>query len=331
MPISSDDGDMHPLRGAEYDIPESVANAAHMGTSFVPEKRGASERADYAATLREDYDMLRKYATTPEKQATLDEMFAEYRSGLRSRTIARLRVRSTIVSWMITGRSNFPVRRMEKRNASERKRTEEVIDYRARMLARIKKALTPELQPIRTEAPDAVERIESKLEKLERWQAFMKATNAAIRKTAKHDPDARVTAIIAAGAELGEKVSEKTARELLAPDYAGRIGFPSYELTNNAANIRRLKARGEHVAHVQSQEATVREGTNARYEDAPAENRVRLYFPGKPDEATRTLLKSRGFRWAPSLGCWQAYRNAWSIQTAAQVAGNEEAPASTEA
>jgi hypothetical protein len=46
-----------------------------------------------------------------------------------------------------------------------------------------------------------------------------------------------------------------------------------------------------------------------RVEDAPADNRIRLYFPDKPDEVTRSALKARGFRWTPSLGCWQAYRN----------------------
>jgi Domain of unknown function (DUF3560) len=44
-----------------------------------------------------------------------------------------------------------------------------------------------------------------------------------------------------------------------------------------------------------------------------SENRVRIYFPGKPSEALRSLLKSRGFRWSPSEGAWQrmAGENAW--------------------
>jgi hypothetical protein len=34
-----------------------------------------------------------------------------------------------------------------------------------------------------------------------------------------------------------------------------------------------------------------------------------IFFPGKPDEKTRDSLKSSGFRWSPSSGAWQAYRN----------------------
>lgn len=34
-------------------------------------------------------------------------------------------------------------------------------------------------------------------------------------------------------------------------------------------------------------------------------NRLQLVFPGKPDDATRALLRSHGFRWEPSAGAWQ--------------------------
>ena len=36
---------------------------------------------------------------------------------------------------------------------------------------------------------------------------------------------------------------ETLARNLLEPDYAGRIGFKDYQLTNNSANIRRIRDR----------------------------------------------------------------------------------------
>ena len=37
--------------------------------------------------------------------------------------------------------------------------------------------------------------------------------------------------------------------------------------------------------------------------------RLQLGFGGKPDEATRTILKSNGFRWAPSCVAWQRLLN----------------------
>lgn len=34
-------------------------------------------------------------------------------------------------------------------------------------------------------------------------------------------------------------------------------------------------------------------------------NRIQLIFPNKPDEETRTLLKSHGFKWSPRFTAWQ--------------------------
>ena len=35
------------------------------------------------------------------------------------------------------------------------------------------------------------------------------------------------------------------------------------------------------------------------------DNRLQVFFDGKPDADTRAELKSSGFRWAPSVGAWQ--------------------------
>jgi hypothetical protein len=39
------------------------------------------------------------------------------------------------------------------------------------------------------------------------------------------------------------------------------------------------------------------------------EVRLQLFFEGKPNDKTRELLKSNGFRWAPSCGAWQRLLN----------------------
>lgn len=41
----------------------------------------------------------------------------------------------------------------------------------------------------------------------------------------------------------------------------------------------------------------------------PDLDRIQIVFEGRPDEATRSILKSRGFRWAPSQGAWQRHLN----------------------
>lgn len=306
---------------AEHDIPMDVAVRAHSGSSFVPERRGVQMRQGYAETIQGDYDALAKYATTPEKRAQLDEEFARYRAGYRQKFMAYAGRRSNVMSAMITGPSNFPVRRNEKRLNAERRGYEDMEEFRKRALHAIRVALTPELQPIKAGEANATDRLKAEIEKLEKTQALYAAINATIRKHAKAGPDAQVPALVALG------VQEHTARKLLEKDFAGRIGVAPYLLTNNGANIRRLKARLATVAEDKATDATEIEGEHATFEDDPPGNRVRLKFPGKPPEDVRSKLKHNGFRWAPSNGAWQAYRNPRSIAFAREFAGVPAEPA----
>lgn len=306
---------MSALSNLESDIPLDLAQRAHAGTSFVPEQRGSSERSGYASTLTSDYANLERYATTDDKRATLDDEFTRYRAGYRARYLAHLCARSRCMSTMITGGSNFPTERNRKRNDTADKRCTELVEYRERALAAIRKALQPELRPVMAGDSDATDRLDSKIAKAEELQARMKACNAAIRKHAKSGADAQIAALVALG------LTEARARDLLQPDFAGRIGFADFELTNNNANIRRMRARVVQITRDQSAESTEIAGEHARLEDSPADNRVRLFFPGKPDAEVRDRLKGAGFRWTPTLGCWQAYRNHHSLTFAHREAG----------
>lgn len=297
------------------DIPEQIARAAHAGTSFVPEERARQEREGYAATLAADHEALAKLADTDDKRATLAAEFERYRQGYRRRFLAYLGARGACVSTMIAGPSKFPSRRMQKRGATADKRGGELAEFRARALAAIRRALRPEDRPIMSGDSDAVERLRAKITQAEAQQARMKAANAAIRKYGKDGPGAVAHALVALD------ISESVARELLKPDFAGRVGFADFETKNNAANIRRMRERLAALERDHAAPAAEVEGANARLEDCPAENRVRLFFPGKPAADVRTRLKRAGFRWAPSLGCWQAYRNHNALTAARTEAG----------
>lgn len=312
----------------ENDIPLDVARAAHQGTSFVPDERGDQERASYAATLAADLAALEKIATTDEKRATLATEFARYREGFRRRFIAHLVARSRCLSWMITGPSKFPTARNEKRQRTEDRRRAELLEFRTRALAAIRKTLTPEFAPIMAGDADAVSRLRSKIEAAEQAQARMLEVNATIRKYRKAGPDAQVAALVAIG------VSERAAREAIKPDELGRVGFADFETKNNGANIRRMKDRlvGLERAKASPAEPVV-EGKHGALEVVPAENRVRVYFPWKPTPDVRARLKAGGFRWAPTVtvtgmpreGCWSAYINPGSLEIARREAGVEGA------
>lgn len=298
----------------ENDIPLSIALNAHRGTSFVPKQRAESVRNDYASTLQTDYDNLKKLADTPEKESALANEFARYREGYKTKTIAWLQSRSRMVSVMIAGPSNFPSRRQEKINNTEHNRLTELIEFRKRALEAIRKKLCPELRPIMSGDADAIGRLQEKIAEAERMQNRMKRINSIHKKYLKNP------ASLDKETDLAEK--DKQLIRSYIPQYSWEPHpFPPYAMTNNNANIRRMKERLEQLEKAKATPETETQGKNARIEDSPTDNRVRLFFPGKPDESVRNKMKSSGFRWTPSLGCWQAYRSHRSLELAKEIAG----------
>lgn len=83
---------------------------------------------------------------------------------------------------------------------------------------------------------DVIEKLTIKLGKAIILQNDMKFINKSIRK---HKDKENAAELIANETNIGQV----RAAELLVPDFAGRIGFPSYQITNNAATIRNTKKR----------------------------------------------------------------------------------------
>jgi len=173
---------------------------------------------------------------------------------------------------------------------------------------------------VSSDDPDAVEKLHAKLAKRERLQERMKAANKVV-KSKKLDDAGRIAALIEQG------IPESAAAELLEPDFAGRIGFASYQLTNNNAQIRRLKGRIEALEREHEQRQRVAaaleaEGRNdpapnrfegnglaIEIEEAHDDNRIRLHFNGKPPAEVRAVVKRAGFRWSRYAGAWQRHLN----------------------
>ncbi|HTJ59458.1 MAG TPA: hypothetical protein VL418_18135 [Devosiaceae bacterium] len=119
----------------------------------------------------------------------------------------------------------------------------------------------------------------------------MKRANYAIRREARSEL-----------AEMG--FSPGQIEELFKPDLAGRIGFPSYALSNNRANARRIIERTR-TLEAQADGTDIRqEGEGYVYREDLAENPVMFEFPDKPDAAARDLLRRHAFKWSPSRGAW---------------------------
>lgn len=149
---------------------------------------------------------------------------------------------------------------------------------------------------VSSDDPDAIEKLRSRLAKIEADQAHMKAVNAAIRKGKTEE--AKLANLAAMD------IPEAAARKLLTPDFAGRVGYPSYSLTNNNANRKRIELRIKQLEQAQAAESVEIQGNGYEYRECTDENRVMFTFPGKPDAEVRDVLKSNAFKWSPSRGAW---------------------------
>lgn len=94
---------------------------------------------------------------------------------------------------------------------------------------------------------------------------------------------------------------------------------PSYVLSGNTAEMRRIRQRIEEVSRTQSTEYVGWDFPGGRAEADKEDNRLRLYFDEKPSEEQRSKLKCNGFKWAPSVGAWQRQLNDNAIHAAARM------------
>lgn len=178
---------------------------------------------------------------------------------------------------------------------------------------------------ISSDDPEAVAKIKAKIAKLEAMQELMRGANKAIRAAYKHGiredgPAENIATLQSALLKAtGKEWNEAETRALLAPDFAGRRGFASYQLTNNNANTRRLKERLKTLEASQDAEHVETQHDGFQVVENIEENRVQITFPGKPDAETRTLLKRHGFRWSRYNMAWQRHLNTAGRYAAQQV------------
>lgn len=161
---------------------------------------------------------------------------------------------------------------------------------------------------ISSDDPEAVFKLEEKVLKLEKLQETMKTVNKIIRKYDVKD-DAQKKICFEEILKTGLFKKEETIWKILTPNCFNGYGFERFELTNNLAKIKQAQKRVEELKAKRSQITTEKIVGEIRIVENVEENRLQLFFPGKPADDIRAKLKSWGFRWSPFNGCWQAFLN----------------------
>ena len=275
-------------------ISESLARAAKEANSFSDYVEG-SATAQYNAQCENARRIAeaRKLCVPTERHAELDRLVERYCERLAKWTNANNANEARCPSILICGGGNFPDGKKNKQNARRDtlRREYEII---AAILDKIESYGIGGF-PILAGDADAIEKLKAKIADAECTQQTMKMHNAYYRKHktmkgCEGIPDA-----------LAEQLDASIPTTWYKAPHAG------WELTNNLANIKRMKERVEALEREKNAEASEWDtlGLDIKIVENKEIMRLQVVFDGKPSATVRDVMKGAAFHWSPSQGAWQ--------------------------
>ena len=297
-----------------YPINEAAARRAKEMNSYSDYKPG-SATAEYRSYVEEAVQLAerQKARVDPMYHEKIDSLLDTYARKLAANMNKGFEIDARVPSILIAGGSNFPVRKKEKQNAARDTNYREWQDIQG-LLDKIR---STGMGGISADDPQAVQKLEKKLAGLEKAQETMKAVNAYYRKHKTLDGCPHLSA------ESIEKMKADMASQWHIEDKP----YPTWALSNNSAEIRRVKERIKSLSQQREIGYVGWEFEGGKVETNAEANRLQILFEEKPDAATREELKSNGFRWSPKAEAWQrqltdnAYRSADYIKAILPLSG----------
>ena len=286
-----------------YTINEGAARRANDMNSFSDYKPG-SATAEYRQMVDKAVEIgeRQKKRVDPMYHEKIDSLVDTYARKLAENMNSSFSIEARVPSILIAGGSNFPVRKKEKQNAARDRNMEDWNEIQG-LLDKIR---STGMGGISADAPQAIQKLEAKLEKLQSAQDTMKAVNAYYRKHKTLDGCPNLSA---------ERI-EKMKGEMSSQWHIEDKPYPSWALSNNNAEIRRVKGRIAELTRKQETPYAGWEFDGGTVEANREDNRLQIFFEEKPDEKTRETLKENGFRWSPKAGAWQRQLNDNAIYVA---------------
>ena len=279
-----------------YSINEGAARRAKEMNSFSDYQPGS-------ATAKYRHYVDKAFALAQEQKRRVDPMYHEKIDSLLDTYARKLaanmnhgyEIDARVPSILIAGGSNFPVRQKEKQNAARDSNMQEW-QYIQGLLDKIR---STGMGGIRQDDPQAIPKLQKKLDGLEKAQETMKAVNAYYRKHGTLD----------GCPHLSPENIENLKADMASGWHYENKPFQSWELSNNNAEIRRVRQRIESLTRANEVAYVGWEFDGGHVEANREQGRLQVFFDGKPEADARQQLKENGFRWAPSVGAWQRLLN----------------------
>ncbi len=276
-----------------YTIDEKAARQAQSMWSFSDYVTG-SKTAEYKQLVDKAYDLADQVAgEKPDRAEEVYSLADRYARKLADNFNADSRINLMCPSVMIAGPANFPVKKKEKQNRAAERNHQEYQNIQ-KYLEKIRKILYGS-DIIKSDDKDAVEKLQEKLDSLQKKQEQMKTVNAYYRKHKTLD----------GCPELSPEDIERLKQAMKADWHYQDKPYLSFELSNNNQNIHATKARLERLKAAKEKETTDYDTEHFKVVENTEMMRLQLFFDGKPDVEIREAVKHNGFRWSPKNNCWQ--------------------------
>lgn len=308
----------------KYAVSETLARQAKEMNSFGEYKQG-TVTSEYERAMTKFETAVNKlieknsrftYPATAEQMELVEYYADKYAQKLAEAFNKYNEIRTRCPSVMIAGPANFPVRKKEKQNAA----MDSFLDQNGELFEPTNNYYFNKIEAILTNKTIysndalALEKLQNKLDDLQYKHNEMKARNAYYRKNKTMK-----------GYEgISDETAAKIDKSIENAFSWEKQPYSSYHLSNSNAEIKRIKTRIEEITKVKAEAekpATDKypqiEGVEV-VENAEA-MRIQLIFDGKPDEETREMLKSNGFRWSPRFSAWQRQLNSNGIWATKKV------------
>ena len=279
-----------------YSINEGAARRANEMNSFSDYKPG-SATAEYRHYVDNAFEIAQaqKKRVDPMYHEKIDSLLDTYARKLAANMNHSFAIDARVPSILIAGGSNFPVRQKERQNAARDSNMQEW-QYIQGLLDKIR---STGMGGIRQDDPQAIPKLQKKLDGLVKAQETMKAVNAYYRKHGTLD----------GCPHLSPDNIENLKADMASSWHYEKKPFQSWELSNNNAEIHRVRQRIESLTRAKETVYVGWEFDGGHVEANREQSRLQVFFEDKPGADARKQLKEHGFRWAPSVGAWQRLLN----------------------
>jgi hypothetical protein len=170
---------------------------------------------------------------------------------------------------------------------------------------------------ISSDDPEAINKLKEKIAMIEKSNELIKQANKAIKKATTKEEKIQAYKICLLS-------DEKAIKHF---DFVSKHGGYWETFRTDTAEIRRCKDRIQRLENIAKAPRQEKEINGVKIVVNPEENRVQMFFDGKPAYEIIQKLKRNGFRWSRFNGCWQAFLKNWNIDRAVEIAKSNESEA----